>query len=75
MEVQSVIRRSRIEKLKASAARFAISVSKEKNDPMYTKYHKLRGKFVSMKKGIFRKYRAEALKRAREAARRSQQSN
>jgi len=67
LENQSVVRRSKLEKLRASAARFAISIAKERKDPMYTKYHKLRGKFVGMKKGIFRKYRAEAIKRSRAA--------
>ena len=67
MEFQSIIRRSRAVKIQALASRLAVEIAKSKKDPAYTKYKMFRDKFIDAKKMLGRKYKAVALRQARQA--------
>jgi len=71
MEFQSIIKRTRKQKILALAAGLAITIAKEKQDPNYENYHNFRSKFVALKRLLFSRYRREALYRAKQAVRQS----
>ena len=70
----SIIRRTRKQKLAALAAGLAISIAKEKKDPAWEKHRYLKEKFVQVKQAIFRKYRMQAIRLARQKFRSQMQS-
>jgi len=71
MEFQSIIKRTRKQKILALAAGLAITIAKEKHDPNYENYHNFRSKFVALKRLLFSRYRREALYRAKQAVKQS----
>jgi len=71
MEFQSMIKRTRVQKIKALAASLAITIAKERHDPNYENYHNFRSKFIALKRSIFSRYRKEALYRAKQAVKQS----
>jgi len=64
MEFQSLIKRTRRQKILALAGKFAINIAKEKHDPQFKKYHEFRKKFILLRRTLFVKYKREAIKRA-----------
>jgi len=71
MEFQSIIKRTRKQKMKALAAALAINIAKEKHDPNYENYHSFREKFIALRRNIFNRYKREAMFRARMAVKKS----
>lgn len=67
MEFQSIIKRTRKQKILALAGSLAIGIAKEKHDPQYDNYHNFRSKFIALKRYIYSRYRREALYRAKKA--------
>jgi len=61
----SLVKRGKKEKLAAMAAGLAITIARQKNDPAYKKHKMYKQKFVEMKKKIFARYRAPALRLAK----------
>jgi len=54
------------QKIDRRAGLEALAIAKEKNDPLYRKYKKFRGKFMDVKEKIMKKYRKKGLLKARE---------
>ncbi len=71
MDSYSIIKRTRREKLMAMAASLAISIAKQRNDPMYQKHKVFKERFVDLKKKIFSRYRIPALRLAKQRMRES----
>jgi len=71
MEFQSIIKRTRKQKMQLLAAKFTIDLAKEYHDPRYEQYHMIRQKFIQLKKLLFMRYRREAYKRAKMSVKKS----
>lgn len=71
MEFQSMIKRTRKQKVLALAGSLAIEIAKEKHDPNYENYHAFRSKFIVLKRLLFSRYRREAYFRAKQAIKKS----
>lgn len=67
----SLIKRTRKEKLNAMAAGLAINIARQRKDPSYDKHKLFKSKFVDMKKRIFARYRAPAMRLAKQNMKRS----
>lgn len=67
----SLIKRTRKEKLAAMAAALAITIARQRKDPAYDKHKLLKSKFVEMKKRIFARYRAPAMRLAKQNMKKS----
>jgi cysteine sulfinate desulfinase/cysteine desulfurase-like protein len=63
----SMIKRNRLSKLNALGATMAVSIAKEHKDPMYTRYKRLRDRFINLKKQIIKKYANKGKMAARTA--------
>ena len=66
MQTYSLIKRGRREKILAMAAGLAISIARQKHDPAYEKHKFYKEKFMEMKQKIFQRYRAPALRLAKQ---------
>lgn len=66
MNTMSLVKRTRKEKLAAMAAGLAISIARQRKDPAYDKHQMYKSKFVDMKKKIFARYRAPAMRAAKQ---------
>lgn len=71
MQNYSLVKRTRKEKLAAMAAGLAISIAKQRKDPAYNKHQMYKKKFVEMKKKIFMRYRAPAMRLAKQNMKKS----
>jgi len=68
MTGNSVIKRTKQDKLKALAGKLALQIAKEQKDPLYAKYEKMRSLYLKYKNQIIEKYSAKAMAAARKAA-------
>lgn len=61
----SIVKRSRSAKLQALTNRLSISIARQKGDSDFSRYTKLRQRYLIMKKKIILKYRSQAVMAAK----------
>lgn len=62
----TMIRLTKQKKMNRLASKEAINYAKERNDPTYQKYKKVRNKFLKLKNKLITKYKTKGKKRAKD---------
>ena len=68
---QSTIKRGRMQKIKSTAGSLAVSIGRQKNDPLYQKMIKYKKLYKQAKMQLERKYKSKSYMMARKMASRS----
>lgn len=65
---QSTIRRGRSQKIKSTSATVAVSLARQKNDPLYQRMIRYKTLYKQAKQQLERKYKSKSMSMARQLA-------